>query len=271
MEIRQHSAERNAGHRKDGPVWNPVFCRRKRRFSLIELLVVIAIIAILTAILLPALNKAKGLARNISCVNLLKQCGNYFTFYSNDNDSAVVPSRILYDDNLNWPHLLQDYDKAFFTRKGKTSKAAAPPLCPSAYAEDRQVTSGGGLFDLWNGSFGYFGAGYEMSAVCGYVNIKNPASQNAKFKYKKLSQVKSPGHKLYLYDGYCVIVQPNAARFSALPPDESFFAWRRHDPGQLSVNGLFFAGNAGKVKYENPNAPKGGTTVYEYYMNLTEE
>jgi prepilin-type N-terminal cleavage/methylation domain-containing protein len=92
------------------------FCSRRQAFTLIELLVVIAIIAILAALLLPSLSKAKERAWRIVDVSNLHQLGLSCTMYANDSNDKLPPGQ--YDIN----HFLMESWRSVL-RYGMTSNA----------------------------------------------------------------------------------------------------------------------------------------------------
>jgi prepilin-type N-terminal cleavage/methylation domain-containing protein/prepilin-type processing-associated H-X9-DG protein len=99
------NGRQNIGWPRGGlPEANPG--RKRNAFTLIELLVVIAIIAILAALLLPALSRAKSEALSVACINNLKQLQLCWHLYAHDNNDTLPPNNYVYDVNTGGPLLL---------------------------------------------------------------------------------------------------------------------------------------------------------------------
>src|SRR5437667_12331718 len=81
--------------------------RSSKGFTLMELMVVIGIIAILAALLLPALSRAKAKAHQISCLNNNRQLTLAATMYAADHDDEY-PARRRFVTNA-WPFKLKPY------------------------------------------------------------------------------------------------------------------------------------------------------------------
>ncbi len=135
----------------------------RKSFTLIELLVVIAIIAILAAMLLPALNQARETAKKIKCSGILKQYDTAAILYAAQNDDFWVPcQKPQWTANLAYRTLLGGARHSDNPANGTTaSEASGGLICPNAtYALSNPVQ---GLFpimysygisgnDVWGGS-----------------------------------------------------------------------------------------------------------------------
>jgi prepilin-type N-terminal cleavage/methylation domain-containing protein/prepilin-type processing-associated H-X9-DG protein len=111
---------------------------RAHGFTLVELLVVIAAIAVLIAMLLPALNAAREAARATQCLSNLRQCYMGFQLYAGDNKDwyPVTATELTWGTVRTWSwQLVSGYDLSFVAG-GKQYVNRKVSLCPSTYYYD---------------------------------------------------------------------------------------------------------------------------------------
>jgi prepilin-type processing-associated H-X9-DG protein/prepilin-type N-terminal cleavage/methylation domain-containing protein len=150
---------------------------QKKNFTLIELLVVIAIIAILAAMLLPALNQAREKAKSIKCTGNLKQLGTATVMYTQDSDDWLPINQIStsVNRNMEWRMELSQYICGNVVTSNTDRKIKTGPYeCPS-FKNNTGLTQ-------WDGGYGwnYWYLGHEPTHATRYrfkvQQVKKPTS-----------------------------------------------------------------------------------------------
>ncbi len=237
-------------------VQNRSEARLYRNFTLIELLIVIAIIAILAALLLPALSKARNRSLFIRCASNQKSIGQFVLFYSSDNNDYMPPAtkavglgegmtmvlNIKSEHNtIAWVYAMGPYWKAKSTWMNKQFNPVF--TCPAAPDERFSPAIDGVVYPTTN---------YNYTSRLG-------ATWTTLDIMRKISRCKAASKVAYLIDieaktrssGYFDQIYEYSSCDSIYPPN----LFLRH---QLQVNLLYVDGHVEVKRYATLKLKDGG-------------